>query len=273
MTKDLSVLLEAKTAREFLKKALEVHYFRSGKVNISEFSRKAGFASRSFLTEYLSGKKNLSRESLAQLKKTLKLPRPYAQLFNLLVSLDQPELASKHSEDTASELESLKKNIVSNAAVIANIKNPEKILGKRVLFQIFAGLGSESSGADISDIITRTGLPLDTIREGLQTLLENNVINFREQRFYANSAQVDFLQVATPELSHLTKEVCSEIRAQTDAIVNSKNDFVFYTALSLQSQELPIFKEKLREAIYSVLDQFQNDTGDCVRQVFFCTKT
>lgn len=265
-------LLEATSPRVFLRNALEAKHYAKGRINISSFSRAAGFTSRSFISEYLVGRKNLSLESLRKIKSALKLSRDYAYFFSLLVIVEQPELSKEKQEDNLKELNELREKLRNKEDSISKIVSPKKIIGKRNLFKVFAGLGSENEGASLKEIVQRTNLNLDIVKESLDTLLRYNAIYFHDHRFFACSSQVDFMKMEGPELAHLTKEVCTEIRAQTDSLLKSENNLVFYSAFSVQSQQLPIFKEKLREAVLSVLDQFQNDNGDSVQQVFLCSQ-
>jgi len=103
-------------------------------------------------------------------------------------------------------------------------------------------------------------------------LIEQNIVNLHDQRFYPVSSKIDFLRLQTPELIHLTKDVCKELQNQAESLVRDKGNLVFYTAFSLQSHQIDKFNEKLREAIYGVIDEFQTDNGDAIQQVFLGSK-
>lgn len=266
-------LLACADPRAFLSEALKLQYQKKGRVNLADFSRKAGFSSRSFLTEYLSGKKKLSKESLRQIKTALVLPKPYMQLFALLVWQDQPELATQSAAEVEATLEKHKTNLKQQETTKSLVTDTRRIVRKKDLFRLYAALGTEADGASLSEIITRTGMKLSEIQEGLQTLLEENVVVYENQRFYARANQVDFLGFSDKDaLSTLLKDVCEDFKSQATSITAEDRNFVFYSAFSVQSQQLPLFKKKLREALYSVLDEFQCDGGDKVHQVFLCSK-
>lgn len=266
-------LANAEDARSFLKKALALQYHRQGKVNISDFSRRAGFTSRSYLSEYLAGKKALSRESLQKIKTALKIPKPYIKIFVLLVAQDQPGLLPERLENIPAKMEALKKAAYQQDAALSRVTDSDKIVCKRNLFRIYAGLGGETQGASLFEIIERTGLHLSDVSEGLQLLLQENIVVSKNQRFYAISTQVDFLKIGVSQsFSLLVKGMASEIRNEAENILAQNENFLFYSAFSLQKYELPLFKEKLRDAIYGVMDQFQKDDGNHVQQVFLCSK-
>ncbi|GEM_PF-1403840 len=269
-------LLEMQDARAFLKRALEVRYRKKGKINLADFSRRAGFSSRSFLSEYLAGKKGLSRESVSQLKSALKLPKPYLDLFSLLVGKDQPELLAKRlsPEDIDKQVGWIKTSVARQNEAMSQIKDPARLTSKPTLFRVYAALGTEDEGASLHEISMRTNMAPESLTDALQFLLNEGAITTQNGRYYVRANQIDFLKLSdVAGLADLTRSVCSQIRSDAMEIaVDSKNN-IFYTAFSMQAHQLPELKEKLREAIFAVLDQFQDDKGDCVHEVFFCGKS
>ncbi|WP_413612977.1 hypothetical protein [Bdellovibrio sp. HCB-110] len=271
-----SDLLEMQDARAFLKRALEVRYRKKGKINLADFSRRAGFSSRSFLSEYLAGKKGLSRESVGQLKTALKLPKPYLDLFSLLVGKDQPELLARRLsvEDIEKQMGSIKVSVARQTEAMSQIKDPSRLISKPTLFRVFAALGTEEEGASLSEIATRASMSPENVIESLQFLMNEGAITTQNGRYYVRSHQIDFLKMSdSSSLADLTRTLCSQIRADANEIAADSKNYIFYTAFSLQSHQLPEFKEKLREAIFGVLDQYQDDKGDSVHEVFLCTKS
>ncbi|MES2802457.1 MAG: helix-turn-helix transcriptional regulator [Bdellovibrionota bacterium] len=265
-------LLEQKDARAFLKKALVIHFSQKQKINISQFSKKAGFNSRSFLSEYFSGRKNLSLQSFLQIKAALKLPKDYENIFSCLVAIDQPEIASGFRYHSRNQLADLKKLLLKKESVIGLIPKPQGIIAKRKLYRIFAALGCTDFGASLNEIAARTGMKHEEIQYGLNLLSEHNLVFFDRSRFFPKTHQVDFLKLASPELASLTREVCKEISSEAENLSSSKSDLLMYSAFSIDSQNLLQFKEKLRAAVFSVMDEYQSDKGDKVQQLFLCSK-
>lgn len=269
-------LLEIHDARAFLKKALEVRYRKKGKVNLADFSRRAGFSSRSFLSEYLAGKKGLSRESVGQLKMALKLPKPYLDLFSLLVGKDQPELLTRRLsvDEIEKQVGSIKVSLARQTEALMQIKDPARLLSRLTLFRVFASLGTEEEGASLHEVSTRSNLNPESVLDTLQFLINEGAITTQNGRYYARSNQIDLLKIAdAASLADLTRSICTQIRAEANDIVSDSRNNVLFTSFSMQSHQLPELKEKLREAIFGVLDQFQDDRGDCVHEVFVCGKS
>lgn len=269
-------LLDIENARQFLKRALEVRYRKKGKVNLADFSRRAGFSSRSFLSEYLAGKKGLSRDSVNQLKITLKLPKPYSDIFSLLVRKDQPELfTNKMSpEEIRQQVSYIKLALQRQMDARSQVKDPHRLLSKPTLFRVFAALGTEEEGASLAEISQRSRMSPESLSDPLNFLMEEGAVVSQNGRFYVRSSQMDFLSLSDAgKLADLTKTLCTQIRTEANEIASENKNNIFYTAFSTQSHFLPEIKEKLREAIFNVLDQYQDDRGDCVHEVFLCGKS
>ncbi len=126
-TQELESLLELPHFRAFLAKVLNYRYAHKGKINYADFSRRAGFHSRSYLPEIISGKKGLSHDSLWKITNTLKLPQKYAKLFELLAQRDNSLLRPWGTNEKALNLKinALKKEIrnINSNAKIAGVKN------------------------------------------------------------------------------------------------------------------------------------------------------
>lgn len=173
---NLKVLSQAKSTRAFLGLALGQHYQKRGKVNLADFSRRAGFLSRSFLSEYLAGRKSLSQDSFKRIKDALKLPKAAAEFFHLLAVMEQPELAGprlqKHGQ--TSQLSTLRARL-ENADEITSARLKDPTLVKSVqVHQIYASLGALETGASREEIASRTRLSDQTTENCLSMLLSGS---------------------------------------------------------------------------------------------------
>jgi hypothetical protein len=259
-------LLDQKSARAFLKKALDLLRRRS-KVTQSAFAKKAGFSSRSFLSEYLSGKKKLSKDSFLKIRSTLLLPKEHKQYFSLLVQLDQPEIFSNKVISPAA-LEEFRNQCKLRAACLDKVKNPGAIVATPELFRVFASLGSERFGASYMQVISRSKLHESHVKTCLDFFLNEGLVEVRDGRFYVITSKVDFLNFKGQELVKLSRQVCERISKCAKGIVEERGGLLFYGCISVQTARSRELKERLREAVYQVLDEYQDDEGDEVRQVF-----
>lgn len=104
----------------------------------------------------------------------------------------------------------------------------------------------------------------------LQKLIAYRIVSERDDRFFVQSSQLDLFGLNSREgLSELVSEVCRDIRNDRNKIIDQAANTIFYTAFSTDTARLPALKKRLNAAIFEVLDEFQVDDGDCVRQMFF----
>lgn len=269
---ELQVLLNEENPRSFLKNSLAFQLAGKRPLTTADISRRAGFSSRSFISEYLSGKKKLSKESVRALSSALKLPKEYKQFFQYLVAIDQPDLKLFSKPITIKELDRCKRKIQQLATLDDSTAGVNAVIAKKNCFLVFAALGTEDDGASLADILQKVRLSETEVRTSLKFLEEGGLTILKNNRFYPKSAAFDLLNFTSPELSFLVKDLALEIKAESEAIVNNKQNLLVYSAFSLNRSNLGKFRERLREAAYDIMDEFQDDAGDCVHQVFICAK-
>lgn len=255
-----------------LKGALNLHYAKRGKINLADFSRRAGFASRSYLSEVLTGKKGLSRDALTKIRTALKLPKPFLDVLEYSAYREFAELKPRHiqSEALAEKIEHAAALVKNIPATKTNLKVTPRYIRSSILYRVYAGLGSIEDGATLSDIMNRTGLPESTITSCLNAMKEFKIIEERQGRFLVKNTQLDVFGLTSRDgLSELVSDVCRDLRNNRDRIIDEPKNTIFYTAFSTNEAKLPELKKRLQAAVFDVLDEFQVDDGDCVRQIFF----
>lgn len=267
-------LLQANSSRVFLKKILEQQYKKRGGTNLSDFSRRAGFSSRSYLSEFLSGKKGLSLDALVKIKQGLKAPRLYSQLFELLAFQDNPSLRPRRYsvDDVRARIVEIKGRLGADALQEPAVKNVAKLVRKSFVFKIFAALGKVGVGATIAEVAARTRLPLPVIEEALRVLVGENTVQKIDDRFLPVNSTFDFLGLTEADgILELTRETSSNIHRNAKKILQEPHNLMLYTAFSIDKKNLAKFKTRLREAAYSIIDEFQKEDGDTVHTVFLTT--
>lgn len=267
----LGLLTAARDPVEFLTvifKHLEHSHGRGVK---SLVCKRAGFASRSYLTEVLARKKGLSRDSMLKLKSALRLSRDLGRLFELLVYKEYPaaQFPSMSSSDLLKNLAAArlqarqglfkfgKKNVAR-----PNVANPE-------VFQVYAALGPELTGATLLEIAHRSRLTERTVRQYLKILLKNGAVHQKEERFFAVTAKADDLKVEDAEaIAKMISKVSSHVGRHSSSIAEDGSSLNMYSAFSMRRERAFDFKKDLERAVMDIVDQYQDDEGDVVEQLF-----
>jgi hypothetical protein len=87
-------------------------------------------------------------------------------------------------------------------------------------------------------------------------------------RYYAGSPQIDFQGLRTNEgLSKLITSMARELEKSTQSFVDPEHCLFLYTAFSVDSKKIPELRSRLKDAVFSILDEFQKDAGDKVERV------
>lgn len=246
----------AETCHEFLATAVHALEQAHGRGVKAKISRAAGFHSRSYITEVLSGKKGLSRDSAARLRGALKLPSAAGKLFECLANDPKnPKLNNLRLELA---------NYTPKAREVAqsNLREPE-------VFQVYAALGTETEGASLEEILRRTQLSELAAKSGLSALMASEAAVEKEGRFYALSSKADCLASADDQsVAEMVQKVCAGIQKNRQSIVADSRNLNIYSAFSVRLAKIPELKKSLEKAVMDVLDEYQDDSGDCIEQVF-----
>lgn len=258
-------LLKAENFREFLNLALPL-------TNQSQaiLSRRAGFGSRSYLSELLKGKKGLSKDSLSRLKLALRLPRRWSQYFECLAWMEDAKLRplNWNEEDVLSHWRRLQADLKRDHSDLGR-KAAEAHVPRPQVFQVYAALGDLASGATFPEILQRTGLTEKSARQALAQLLEYAAVEKKDDKFFALSSRADALNLRRSEaLAEMLGTVCTDLQKNRSKIVSIPTNLTLYSAFSVQKEQLPLLKQKLQEAVFDVLDEFQVDSGNQVQQIF-----
>jgi hypothetical protein len=265
-----AAFLEASTYREFLKVWASAD---AGKKRgaMAQLCRRAGFASRGYLSDVLAGKKGLSQDSLQRLKKAIGLPKPWGQYFELLVWKDQPALRPARLSDSAlseklmrlrKELDAITESLNLETVAKRAITNPG-------IFRVYAALGSEETGATLEEIQARTGMAPQVAAKHLSEMRAMGIVFENFGRFFAVAQKADALSLKDKEaVAELIGKVSTDLQKRREQIPQCATNFVFYSAFSVRRSEMPNLKARLQEAILDVLDEFQDDTGEKVEDIF-----
>jgi hypothetical protein len=260
--------------RTCLKAGLKHLYRKQGKPNLSDFSRRAGFASRSFISEVLKGKKGLSRDALERIVHALMLPKEYSDILECFALIEYPHLeyGRRVRKNHSDHLEVLKNKLQaserSKSSGESKAVSPN-LIQKINYYKVFASLGSIEHGATIPEIKARSGLAEQPILELLDLMMQSELIYKNSDRYFVVAINIDKFGLGLQQgLSGLVTEVCSNLRNNRRNIIESPVDNIIFTTFSSRSERLAEFRTKLKSAIFDVIDEFQDDMGDNIRQVF-----
>lgn len=241
--------------------------------NFSDLSRRAGFSSRSYIKEVMSGKKRLTATSLAKFKRAFRLSGSLAMYFETLVALEEPSvnIAGLSKEVLLTRLEKIRLGLRRQKnAEHSNKKNlkTDKIFQNRYVPIVYASLGPIERGASVPEIQSRCGLGLEIIQPILDHFKQQGLIENKEDRFFVKDSELDIFGLGNDiNFLNVYREVISNLKQKVQKGINSKNELFMYSAFTVKSDRLPDLKEKLKAVLLEFLDQEQIDDGDKVAQL------
>ncbi len=259
---DNSELYKIKEFRAFLKKALLLQY--QNKINYSDFTRKCGFKSRSTIREIVEGKKGLSTESLHKILTHLNIDRNLKNYFKNLVYLEFPNLSN---DKCSIEERKLKIDQIKNFFNNSNEKIDDLYSTKTLVYRIFAILGSNPKSLEEISLLLNTNEKI--ITKHLKDLMKTKLISYKDNLFQANLDKIDNENFSNEQtINLLVRNLCKEIPIIKENSNKNNNDFYYYAALSIDRCKQREMRNKIREAIFQILDEYQDDSQDHVQEIF-----
>lgn len=269
------MLFLQKSSSDFLKYFL-TNNPKNG-ISQNQLSIRAGFSSKSFLSEILSGKKRLNLNSAEKFSKGMRLRKNLAQYFRNLVAIEMANngLLNK-SEINSLTLENEKivskatSKIYIDASSQGEIESKKKIMLQENFPIVFAALGSSSEGATVEDVFKRTGIPISRIQKILLEMTEINFIKATDHRYFAPSNLVDFDFLNTDEYfkSNFERSSSRALKKLKSASPVSDRKCLYMTqTFSVDTQNLSALKEKLKNLILEFADSAEYASGDKVSEI------
>lgn len=264
-------LTHPRDAKSFLKELLALQYRGADAVNLADFSRRAGFRSRSYLSELFSGKKGFSSESVRKLKQALRVPSPLADVFELLVWREWPDLRPRRlgGAETEEALDRLLLKIRTQDRGSAGADTIKDRVSKGVrnldLLKVYAALGSIHQGASLKEIFDRLAkMPSYRVTTALTKLCALELSKFKEGRYYALESTVDVLGMrdSSQGLAQLLDDNLKILAKQTQPMVEDPHGLVHVTSFSISSDRIEEFKQACLSTLLNVIDKHQSDQGD-----------
>ncbi len=236
-------------------------------LSYAEASRRAGFASRSFLRDVVGGRKSLSLASLERTSRALSLTGNWKRYFTALVlaSLDGP---GKHE----TKLQRLREQLARPATVELEISSSKRREIRNYLSNsvpvVFAACGSIAEGASEREISARTGLGMVVIGRALTQLMALNLIQAKNERFYPLNSHLALSKLGGD--SFFRADYAGALKRTAERFRVSAEDgksLFFLSSFSVDRERLPALNQRLRELMLEFVNEVETPSGDGVAEL------
>ncbi len=267
------VLLRQTDYRAFLREALLILGQRSGRINYAAFSRKAGFASRSFPRDVIVGKRRMTLAALPKFVRGLNLRGDLRIYFQTLVFLEESDLNQNGS--SKKELEAKLAKIRANAESLKHLKpaSGALVVRYRRWQEIFAALGETEVGASLSEIESRTRYSQAVCIEALSEMTKEGLVHhnpetqcFRAVKWHLNLEGLGRDQYFKQHMKYRMNQASLALETK----LNSDEHLFFNSVWSIEKSRLPEFKAELRSLLLQFVENTEKSTGDELNQILVC---
>ncbi len=260
-------LFHAENAAQFLKVFYETNKKQSSRFSYAFLAKRCGFASKSYISEVIVGKKNLSITSAMKITSGLNFSQNWTKYFLLLTQHEQTSAENKPK--VQKEILQLKLRLQKHESSSAETALSDFFDMKHWPY-VYAALGDEETGATVQQIQMRTGLDPNAIVAILNHLIQKQVVIQQDQAYFA--CNVSLLFRGQKGRSHFQKfflENLSQLYNKATKNFESESALYLSMAISIDSKKMPQFKKSLAALLDEYTTDIENPHGDGVA-VFTC---
>ena len=243
------------------------------KANYAALSRRAGFLSRSYPRDVVSGKRRITASSLSQFNEGLQLKGDLRAYFETLVAIDEPDAVPQLSRKT--ENSELKTRLIKIKSRLLRKKIEKKDATNlfriyRKWLEIYAILGTIEKGRSLIEIARAVKTSEKTCKEVLHHMTTQGVAQYDEtsDRYFPTQSH---LVISDMGGSAFVKQYFSESLAQVNqwaqTAFDSQDRLFWNSVFSIDSKRATEFKNQLRDLIIRFVDQSESPDGDAVARV------
>lgn len=260
----MSELISAKTAGDFIKLWLDQEKRSNRRFSFEAFSRKAGFASRSFVRQVLLGQKPLTVKSFPKFVKAMGLDKNHEKLLRLHLEAGHSEfnVAGKSLEEIKLEIQNVREKI--------QIKKTRKISQSQISTQKIRELStllpflSRATGQTIEQISFRSGIPINELKNFTASGIKNGMVLEKDGFFFASERLIQLQETSRTIL--LKNHVNSGLNLMRDELNGSENiseEALFLRAqYSIEKDKMLEFKNRLRSLLVEFAEGTESDNGE-----------
>lgn len=269
-------LLAASSYRHFLKcfflpRGPEA---RPRPLSFREFSTRAGFASKSFLSDIIAGRKKITPGAFEKVAVGLKLSKVWTHHLRLLVCLEEESFRTRNleAEDLLLQLQK-SRNLINKSLLSKTVSERSPVLDlfiKNDIAEIFAALGTMEVGATLSSIAQRVNLKVTEVKPILESLIETGIVSHDTTSDHYKPSALAFDAISLKDHETFQADVfraLEKVKKRFRTQSNSEKSLFMVQTFSLESNKLPEFKRKLAELIEDFAIAAEDPEGDTIGEI------
>lgn len=274
----VDLLLNAKNYRSFLALFFDKELSQKCKdktpLSYAEFSRRAGFSSRAFIRDVISGDKRVCLSNFDKICLGLKLNSDLKEYFKAMVSAEEADFQAHIKTEPKIVLRRQSEKIRKSLAIKRiNLEDPEhqvrhqmrKVLSQPGVSLVFAASGTEAGGASFQEIQKRCRLDEKTIEKAIKELVRFELLSSTDGRFYPCSAHIAIERLGGDEFFKIDFErSITMLKKNFETRPQHAVSLFLSSTFCVEADRLPKLKEHLNKALLEFINEAEASEGDTI---------
>jgi hypothetical protein len=263
----LQELRQATNYRSFLKTYLQMKGLSGG-----AFAKQAGFV-RQFPSDVMTGKRRLTLKSFAAFDAAMHIPPMAHKYFKHLVASEErdlfPELQTQTIHRVLQELRSQTWQNSFRKNAIKPSQDASQLFHDPSTLVIMSAVGTPEKGAQLEEIISRSGLSAAEVKLLLPKLVQAKIIRLENTCYFVDDFHQFLSADVQKEAFAAVFSAACHVAAQKASTAKNEDSEMFFTSFfCVDRAKLPELKAALRKTLLQFVDDsIQTDANSVVRLV------
>jgi uncharacterized protein (TIGR02147 family) len=258
------VLLESTDERDFLGRWYAWAKENKSGLTYAVLTRRAGFSSRSYVRDVMTGKRRLTMDALPRFVKAMELKGDFRRFFLLLVQSSPNRFDREGDAKVQDKITRLKSRVKADLEPGRFPLHAQSLYKEKNRLEIYAALGTREEGATLEEITQRTGYPKENCLKTLLQMIEDGAVcrGNLETHFFARESHLVLPKIGHQEIfktSYL--RLLEETKTQAKKEFESEDQLFMSSVFSIDPKLMPDFKNELRQLLIRFVDTAENPRG------------
>jgi uncharacterized protein (TIGR02147 family) len=265
-----TLLLESRTAPEFLAKYIEARKSARKSYGYAEIARASRIKSRSTVRDFIIGRRTLTQETSRKIILGLKLNQEQGRYFESLVALEKAKETKETDlvKDIERTLQLLKRRMLTHLKKVSHPNYREKPFQSLDWPYVYSSLIDENTGVTLEEICLKTRLSREKCRMILDQLIDIEIVRMHKEGkqvfYFPTSTLLSFEKLGGDAYFRSSfLQSATRLVKSAEKTFSKNEDRLFLDAIfSIESKELPALRAALQNRILETIQEFERPGGD-----------
>ncbi len=273
-------LFDARNYRDFLSLFFLVRraqadaqgkWSRPKRITFQSFADRAGFTSKSFMSEILSGRRRMTLRAFPKVVKGLKLSPGWAEYLRILVEVEEPEFQNTgdNAEKASLKLQKQQGKLVRLRETLTEAETSKlsRLTLEPSITDICVAIGDPRVGATIEKIQDVSHLPVTVLRDCLKRMVRIGLVRYDSETSRYHNVPQAMNALHGSKNSHYQRYFWSRLVRAHQSMLSKKSGVHMTQTFTVKRSSLDALIKEFEKKIIEIADEADEIDGDGIAEI------